>query len=248
MYDSVEKTNDSAKSVCKGSLRKYYRFRPARFYGGIATADCVGCNLSCIFCWSWSKVKKPDRFGQFYSSEEVARKLTSIARKKGLNQIRISGNEPTISRKHLLEVLDLIPRDIFFILETNGIMIGYDESFAEDLSLFKKLHVRVSIKGTTEEEFAKLTGAKGEGFSLQLKALEHLSQAGVNAHPAVMISFSPIENIKSLEKRLVKIAPQCKEIEIEELVLYGNIEKRLQKANLNFRTAYQPRYIPPNQV
>jgi uncharacterized Fe-S cluster-containing radical SAM superfamily protein len=29
------------KIVSSGEKRKYYRFRPAPFYGGIATADCV---------------------------------------------------------------------------------------------------------------------------------------------------------------------------------------------------------------
>jgi uncharacterized Fe-S cluster-containing radical SAM superfamily protein len=31
--------------ICKGNKRKYYRFRAGRFYGGIATADCMGCNM-----------------------------------------------------------------------------------------------------------------------------------------------------------------------------------------------------------
>jgi len=35
--------------VGSGDKRKYYRFRPASFYGGIATADCVGCCLKCLF-------------------------------------------------------------------------------------------------------------------------------------------------------------------------------------------------------
>jgi uncharacterized Fe-S cluster-containing radical SAM superfamily protein len=36
--------------VSAAEKRKYYRFRPAPFYGGIATADCVGCCLKCLFC------------------------------------------------------------------------------------------------------------------------------------------------------------------------------------------------------
>jgi uncharacterized Fe-S cluster-containing radical SAM superfamily protein len=39
--------------VSRGRLRKYYRFRWAGYYGGIATADCVGCCLRCLSCWSW---------------------------------------------------------------------------------------------------------------------------------------------------------------------------------------------------
>jgi uncharacterized Fe-S cluster-containing radical SAM superfamily protein len=31
----------------------------------------------------------------------------------------ISGNEPTIAREHLLKVLEMVPFDMHFILETN---------------------------------------------------------------------------------------------------------------------------------
>ena len=46
----------------------------------------------------------------------VAGTLTGIARKKGFRQIRISGNEPTLGREHLIKVLELVPKDILFIL------------------------------------------------------------------------------------------------------------------------------------
>ena len=50
------------------------------------------------------------------------------------NQLRISGNEPTIARDHLIRVLELIPKNLLFILETNGILIGADETYAQDLA------------------------------------------------------------------------------------------------------------------
>ncbi len=248
MYDPLERAKEVADIVCKDNLRKYYRFRSARFYGGIATADCVGCNLSCIFCWSYPKVKKPGRYGNFHSAEDVARTLTNIARKKRFTQIRISGNEPTISRDHLLYVFDLIPADIMFILETNGILIGHDETFAQELADYKNLHVRVSLKGASADEFHRLTGADRIGFALQLKALEHLRRAGVRAHPAVMVSFSQADSIMKLKKRLKGISPDFEDFEVEELALYGDVQKRLEKAKLFARAAHDPRNIPPEQV
>jgi len=232
MYDPVKMAEDVARIVCRGDLRKYYRFRPARFYGGIATADCVGCCLRCVFCWSWQKVVKPGAYGRFYSPEDVAERLISTAQKKGFDRVRISGNEPTISREHLLKVLELIPGDILFILETNGILIGHDETYALDLAKFTNLYVRVSLKGTREEEFSALTGAEPEAFGLQLKAIEYLYRAGVQVQPAVMVSFSPAENIRALRKRLGTIAPSLEDIEMEELVLYGDVEKRLRSAKI----------------
>ncbi|MFZ5790798.1 MAG: radical SAM protein [Pseudomonadota bacterium] len=239
-YDPVDKAREVARIVCDGALRKYHRFRPARFYGGIATADCVGCCLGCIFCWAWEQVVRPEAHGRFYSPEEVAQRLVGIARKHGFLQMRISGNEPTIGRSHLLEVAGLVPEDIRFVLETNGILIGHDPSFAEDLARFPNLHVRVSLKGATEDEFARLTGARPEAFELQLQALANLDRAGASVHVAVMTSFSPPESVEKLRARLARIAPRFAEFEDEELVLYGHVTERLKRAGITYRSARRP--------
>jgi uncharacterized Fe-S cluster-containing radical SAM superfamily protein len=244
MGDPIKRSAEIARVVSRDEQRKYYRFRPARFYGGIATADCVGCFLRCLFCWSWREVVRPDACGQFYSPEQVVKNLLGIARKKQFERIRISGNEPTLAREHLLKVLNLIPSNLLFILETNGILIGHDESYARELSRFKNLYVRASLKGTTEEEFSRLTGCSPEGFDLQLKAVEYLYQSGVEVHPAVMVSFSSDEGIDALRKRLGRIAPELSHIEVEEVVLYGDVEERLKKANLSCCGAYRPENIP----
>ncbi len=248
MYDPVLKAEETAKIVCSGELRKYRRFRPARFYGGIATADCVGCNLRCRFCWSWRETVRPEESGEFLAPEAVAGRLVDIARGKGFRKVRVSGNEPTICREHLIEVLELIPEKFLFILETNGILIGHDEALAGKLARFPNLYVRVSLKGTTGDEFSLLTGASPEGFLLQLRAVENLHRAGVRVQPAVMVSFSSAENVKRLQRTLGAISQELAEIEAEELVLYSDVEERLRKAGIRFRTAYSPKEVPPEQV
>ena len=247
-YDPIEKAAGIEAIACKGDLRKYYRFRPARFYGGIATADCLGCCLRCLFCWSWDNVIDAGQRGEFYSPEHVAQKLTAIATKKGFRQVRISGNEPTIVKDHLLSVLSLIPKDLLFILETNGILLGNDTSYVNELAKFENLYVRISLKGASEQEFANLTGAKPEGFELQLKALENLYRAGVDTQAAVMVSFSTPENLSSLRKRLGWISKRFENFETEELVLYGDVEDRLRKAKIAYDVAYRPECVPPGQV
>ena len=232
-FDPLKKAKMATKAVCQGDHRKYYRFRPAKFYGGIATADCLGCCLRCKFCWSWPKVINPARYGRLYSPGQVSAKLTNIALKKGFHRIRISGNEPTIARVHLIKVLELLPKNLLFILETNGILLGHDTSYAEDLARFANLHVRVSLKGCNEAEFSALSGASSDGFQLQVQALENLVRAGVKTHPAVMISFSTLDTITVLRKRLRTIDPGFENIELEELVLYGDVEERLKKTNLS---------------
>ena len=248
MFHPVALARQVEEEVVRGDERKYYRFRPARFYGGIATADCVGCCLKCVFCWSWREVAKPSAFGAYHSPGEVAHKLVSIAKSRGYRQVRISGNEPTIGLEHLLRVIEEIPASMRFILETNGILIGAERSYAEALSGHPNVHVRVSLKGASEEEFSRLTGAAPEGFGLQLRALEHLVRSGVRAHPACMVSFSSPEAIESLRQRLQKIDPSFGDFEVEELILYPHVEERLRSLRVDYRTAHSPDAVPPEQI
>jgi uncharacterized Fe-S cluster-containing radical SAM superfamily protein len=248
MLNPVDLAKTTSGIVGKNDKRKYYRFRPARFYGGISTADCIGCCLRCNFCWSWRETTKPEACGEFYSPEDVVQRLIGIAKSKRFRQLRISGNEPTLCREHLINVLTLIPKDYQFILETNGILIGSDETYAEELSRFHNLFVRVSLKGTCEDEFSRLTGAIPEGFQLQLKALENLMRYGGKTHPACMVSFSPPKNIQVLKKRLKAIKSSFGDFEIEELILYPAIEERLRKLKIHYFTGYRPDRVPTEQI
>jgi uncharacterized Fe-S cluster-containing radical SAM superfamily protein len=232
LYDPVALAEKLKEIVGFGEKRKYYRFRPAPYYGGIATADCVGCCLRCLFCWSWHNIVQPEKVGRFCSPEEVAGNLISIARKKRFRQIRISGNEPTLHRSHLLNVLRLVPPELHFILETNGILVGRDPSYAKDLSGFQNLSVRVSLKGASPEDFTRLTGANPESFNLQLKALENLVEAGVDCFPAVMANFSSPEKKKRLRQRLKAIRPDFASFEEEDLILYPFVQENLQKGGI----------------
>jgi uncharacterized Fe-S cluster-containing radical SAM superfamily protein len=254
-YDPVQRHLIIEKLVVRegqeGQEKKYYRVRPARWYGGIVTADCAGCGLLCKFCWVSGRVmNRPAEAGRFYSPDEIARALVTLAKKRGLRQLRISGGEPTIGKPHLLGLLDRLEREgCRFILETNGILIAHDESYAEQLSKHDFVHVRVSLKGCTEHEFSTLTGAKPEGFRLQLKSMEKLVEAKVSCHASVMSSFSPRKNLETLIKRLGNISPElAREVETEELILYPHVINRIQKHGLKYYSAYKPEAVPSEQV
>ena len=250
VYDPLKLGEAIRKLVCRGVERKYYRFRGGRWYGGISTADCVGCNLKCVFCWGSYARDRPIKVGRFYSPEYVFSRLDRIARRRGYAYIRVSGNEPTIGREHLLELLELVENtDYTFILETNGILVGYDKKYAEQLSRYSRVHVRVSLKGTTPQEFAMLTGAKPEAFELQLKALENLLDYGVPSHPAVMLSFSSRRGLEELKLRLAEIDKiLLEELEEEYVFLYPHVVRQLRKAGIRPKLAYTPDNIPEELV
>ena len=229
MYDPIELSKKTEKIVIKNNLKKYYRFRPTGFYGGIATADTVGCNLRCKFCWSGNSVWNAKNTGEFYSSEEVADKLESIADKKGYHQLRISGGEPTIGKQHLIDLLENIKTKYLFILETNGILLGYDKKYIEDLSVFENLHVRVCLKGADSEEFSLFTGAR-KGFEYQIKALQYLRDKQMNFNIAIVSNNK--QKKQRFFQRLVEMDLGKVMIEDEEIKLYPMVKKRLQMEKL----------------
>lgn len=184
------------KEVSKNTLKKYYRFRKTQFYGGCATADCLGCNLRCAYCWAQKKVWKPERCGQFYTAREVAKRLISM----NLPLVRVSGGEPTIFKEHLLTLLALIPERITFILETNGILL--DKEYVKEWSKFENIYVRVSLKGVDEETFEKITGAEGKFFLNQLHTLELLKKYGIRHRTAILYDLFTDPSESYLENTL----------------------------------------------
>ena len=153
-YDPIKLTEAMEKVVVDGNRRKYVRLaRPLRFYGGTTSAVEVGCNLRCKFCFSDKPVFRPQSTGKFYTPQEVFNALSKSARKHSHKLISASASEGTLGREHLFELLRLVDQSEFvYILETNGMTLGNDASFAQQLTAFKNLHVRVSIKGTSQQE------------------------------------------------------------------------------------------------
>lgn len=242
-YQGVAQIKDGVEE------RRYYRFRGGKWYGGIATGDVVGCNLRCKFCWSWRYSYYVGK-GRFYSPQKVFEKLYYIASRRGYKYVRLSGGEPSISMKHLLTLLECFEETkLYFILETNGILIGYYKEYAQQLASYKHLIVRVSFKGTSPEEFEKLTGAKREFFEYQFKALENLIDYGMppgrQVYPAVILSFSEEENIQGFINRLREIHPILPEsIDPEYVILYPHVVELLRKNKLYPKKAFRPDNLP----
>ena len=217
-FDPIKHSLDVEEIVMRGDSHRYYRFRYAKFYGGIATADAVGCNLICAYCWNYSRNLEPSNAGAFYSPGEVATRLRAIAEKRDCDQYRISGAEPILGTGSMSHLVDVIRRiDGSFIVETNGLMLGYDKSLIDALSPLP-VHVRLCIKAHSSLDFEKITGARAEYFSYQIKAAENLRDARINHSIAVM---SPFVDPSKLP------VPVDEE---EELILYksivGNLKRR----------------------
>jgi len=242
VYARVSRVRDGIEE------RLYFRFRKDRWYGGIASADVIGCNLSCRFCWGWY-FRDDLRRGKWYDPCRVAEKLIYMADRYRLKYIRLTGAEPTITRRHLVSVIEYVTdHGYHFILETNGILIGAHPDYAEELSKYSRLIIRVSFKGVTPDEFHYLTGARRDAWYLQLKALENLLEHGLKpgdqVYPAAMIGWSSDEDIEWFLEKLRTIHPALTEVDWEYVILYRHVVKLLRKTGL-----WPPRrYVYPGKI
>lgn len=226
--------------------RRYRRFRVDRWYGGIATADVVGCNLRCGMCWAWRNTSYVLNAGDWMAPEEVAARLKSLAKSRDLSQVRISGGEPLIAPRHLLKVAELLD-DYTFIVETNGLPI--DREVAKNLARLHNVVVRVSLKGATEDEFVKITQSPPQYFRKQLEAIRLLIEAGLapcrEVYPAAMLGFSTEESARRLEETLREIhrdLPRC--IDVEYVILYPHVVKLMKSRGLAPTKAVTPSGVP----
>jgi uncharacterized Fe-S cluster-containing radical SAM superfamily protein len=241
-FDPIELAHETEKIICRGSERKYTDFYATGVYRGIATGYAVGCSLRCIFCWSdWSR-DYPEKYGSFYSPEEAYRELESAARRTGVEKLRISGSEPTIGKDHLLSLLELVEKSEFslFILETNGMLFGFDRDYVEKISRFKKPHIRISLKAGTPEGLRERTGAVETAFELPYNAIKNLQDYGVSFHVAAMTDprLMPLDERKRLIQKLRDIDLRLvRNLEEEVADPYQTTIARLEAAGTQLKWA-----------
>lgn len=212
----------------KGDSRLYYRFRYAKFYGGIITADAVGCNLLCAFCWNYSRNSNPKAAtGTFNSPKDVAKKLDNMAQKHNIKLVRISGAEPFIgpdSADHVLKILDNIKSRV--ILETNGIYLGRNPDLVNQLSKYvsseRLWYIRISTKAGDPQLFEKVTGAKANAFENPKNAISLCDRY----HIPTVISYIPKFSSPSTTP---KSKVYKNNLEKEDLYNYRGVKERLEK-------------------
>lgn len=233
-FDPLKRSGEVESQVTEDNKRLYHRFRSAPYYGGIATADAVGCSFLCAYCWNYNRNLYPERYKEFYTPQQVAGKLLHIANKKSFRLFRISGAEPVLgegSFSHLIEVLRILYRsksDSMFILETNGLYLGYKTELLKKFREFPSLRIRISLKGIDQNSFEEISGAKKDFFRFPLIALRELEKLGVRVWPALMGQLYFKEEVLKFEKFL-KANDIHSELEIEVLEAYPFVLENMKK-------------------
>jgi uncharacterized Fe-S cluster-containing radical SAM superfamily protein len=238
-FDPVKRVQEVESIVTEGLDRKYHRFRPAPYYGGIATADAVGCCFLCAYCWSYFRILKPEKHGKFYSPEAVSNRLLMIARKKRFEYVRITGCEPILgerSLEHLVKVIERTLRmnnHLTFVLETNGLLLGYYPDFIQQLNI-PRLTIRVALKGWDANSFQEITGADKNYFEYPLIGLKTMIEQGLDAWPAAMWDVFGKEGVVKLKTKMRSMGLDCK-LETEELEKYPYVMENISKRGIRLK-------------
>jgi len=234
-FDPLELAKETEKLCVRGSSRKYTNFYCTGVYGGISTGYLVGCCLRCVFCWVSLSRDFPDKYGEFYSPEEVFDRLVSNARKARVNRLRVSGGEPTLGKDHLLRLLELVDRtQFFFVLETNGILLGKDPEYVRALKKYRNIYVRVCVKAGTAEGFEIRTGGRGEFYELPYIAVEALRREDIYFRVASM-SDPRLMSKEERKEMVIKLRKVGYREELEEEICdpYDTSVLRLRKAGFS---------------
>jgi uncharacterized Fe-S cluster-containing radical SAM superfamily protein len=239
-FNPIERAKEVESVVVNEEKRKYYRFRYANYYGGIVTADTIGCCFLCAYCWNYFRNLNFEHAGKFYSPSDVVNNLLKISSRKNCERFRISGAEPILGEKsfsHLEKILELLKQEVDnleFIIETNGLILGYKTELIEKLKKYKEfVFVRISLKGWDETSFEKISGAKRDFFIYPIKALRILKEEGIEAWPAVMYDIFKDNGLRKI-KEILKREIGSDEVEIEYLEAYPFVVENLKRRGIEF--------------
>ena len=183
--DPLLLSSETSVLVEQGSRRRISRIVLAGACQGCVTLYVAGCNLRCIHCWADDTREDPGRcelLSPLEAARQVGRFLDEDRLLRGQGLIRLSGGEPILSKssiQFIARLRGLLDQDM--IVETNGILLGADESLAEELARIRPSppKVRLSLKAAWPESFERLTGAVGWASELPFIGIQRLQRAGI---------------------------------------------------------------------
>ncbi|MHB8126262.1 MAG: radical SAM protein [Desulfitobacteriaceae bacterium] len=213
-----------------------------------------GCNLACDFCHNWNIAFS--NTGNASTPEEVALSLESMLMSGKYSRLGISGGEPTLNRRWLVDVINNFKskhRDLRIQVDTNASILTQD--YIDELFEAGMTDISPDIKALELDTYMKITGInKKELAEIYLQnnwqAIEYIIDkyagklfyiAAIPYHPEFMskeelsaIGKKLHELDKNLEVNLVEYQPAFRAREAKDLTAEEIMEMKsiLNKAGL----------------
>lgn len=162
---------------------------------GIQYELTASCNLRCLHCYndSGSETKKTTMGLENWL--ELTQQLIDAG---GLFECILSGGEPLLLGDGLLEIIDLFARDNTLItLITNGFL--FDQSWADKLSRYRNLNLRLSIDGYNAQLHDHLRQVPGS-FQKAVNAAGLCSKEGIPFNISTCVTPMSLDSLEEMAK------------------------------------------------
>jgi len=150
------------------------------------------CNFRCVYCMPAQGLAWLPR-NDLLTFEEITR-VVRVATSLGIEQVRLTGGEPTVRRDlpALIRMLSALPHLRSLSLTTNGVLLG---KLAGPLAEAGLTRINVSLDSLVRERFAQLTRRDQlEQVLAGLEALEHYPTIHpIKINAVAMRGFTEIE-------------------------------------------------------
>lgn len=137
------------------------------------------CNLDCKMCYVHNQDSNRCRDREL--TTEQWKRIFDEAYDMGLLYATLTGGECLIRDDFKELYLHLWNKRVTITVFSNGILL--DENYVEFFKLYPPNRVQISLYGSDEEHYIKVTGHKG--FEKATAAIRRLSEAGINVQVAV---------------------------------------------------------------
>lgn len=241
MFDALRRAESLSLELERPGARRLVRVGAAGAFGNALTVYVPGCNLACVHCWAGPEREDPLGCSRWWSYAELRACILRHRRHSRLpasaRHLRISGGEAVLGPGvvEFVEALLRLPGRVS--LETNGVVFGAQPAVLAALARFgDRLHINMSIKAGTAEQFERITGARAAAWETAWAGLERLRGAGLsfelNALSLAPELFGPEERAGML-LRLDAIDPDLRERLSEEgLSDYPETRRRMGRRAL----------------
>lgn len=190
--------------------RRVVSFFPNHFHASMSLFT-HGCNFACDFCHNWNL--SFSSAGRALTPQEAADTTQRMTGPKGNRRTGISGGEPTLNRRWLVEFignLKIASKDVRIQVDTNASLLTPD--YIDELVDAGMTDFSPDLKGLQVETFQRVTRLEDRELSARhletaWKAVEYVtSRYGDRIHIAVAIPYHPKligkEEVRGMGERL----------------------------------------------
>ena len=173
------------------------------------------CNLNCEWCYA-----NPERFkGEANMSLETVQKSINLFKGLPLKRVILIGGEPTIHQEFLTIVKIIKTAGLVPVVITNGVKFR-DKFFLSESLRAGISGITVSLKGSSDEQYAKLTGRAA--FSDVIVAMKNIVESGVDHNLSITIGDELGENFDDMIAAILKSGTKWFSIDMERPLIICN--------------------------